>query len=425
MNHLLFKVLSKFRNPNLWKVYDELKRSESLTKEQLREIQSNKLREILIFAQNYSPFWKKVFDTHKISVTNEDPFHVLKKIPPIDKSSLILNNSDIHTQYKFNKTFKAKTSGTTGASLSFYKNELWDSYNRASIFRGYSWYNVKPWDFNFYFWGLNLSLKKRLTLKTFDFFLNRRRIFSYHNKDFESLLRSKAYPRYIEGYSSSIYEFAKYTLSNNKTRTFSKLKLVKGTSETILPHYHEIVEKAFGVGFTNEYGSAEAGIIGFSCPYGNMHINVESVVVEEHNGEAIVTNLNSKSFPILRYQQGDIIEVDSKIKCKCGLSHPIIKSVKGRVGSVIHGKKSTYPSLLLYNVFKNINGKYDMSISYQAIQKLKGHLTVKIDQKPNDFLDKIIQSEFKKYTDMDLEIDIEELIINGKSSKFRDFISKL
>ena len=425
MNKYLFKVLSKLRNPNLWTVYKELKQNENLTKEQLLELQYNKLRDILIFSYNYSPYWKKIFDKHNIVITEDDPFGVLKKIPLTDKDTLISNNSEIHTQYKFNKTFKAKTSGTTGASLSFYRNELWDSYNRASIFRGYSWHGVNPSEFNFYFWGLNLSLKKRLIIWVQDLLQNRRRIFSYHKKDFESLLKHNPFLSYIEGYSSSIYELAKYAVANNKVSTFPNLKLVKGTSETILPHYKKMIKKAFGLGFANEYGSAEAGIIGFSCPHDNMHVNSESVIIEEIDGEAIVTNLNSKSFPILKYRQGDIVEIDFKANCPCGLPHPIIKSVKGRVGELIYGKNSTYPSLLLYNVFKNINEKYDMSISYQAIQKLKGQLLVKIDQNPTEFLNKIIDAEFKKYTKTDLIIEITRLKFKVKSSKFRDFVSEL
>ena len=60
MNNYFFKALSKFRNPNLWAVYNELKHNETLTKEQLLKLQSNKLREILIFSYDYSPYWKSI-----------------------------------------------------------------------------------------------------------------------------------------------------------------------------------------------------------------------------------------------------------------------------------------------------------------------------------------------------------------------------
>jgi len=66
-----------------------------------------------------------------------------------------------------------------------------------------------------------------------------------------------------------------------------------------------------------------------------------------------------------------------------------------------------------------------MSISYQAIQKLKGQLLVKIDQNPTEFLNKIIDAEFKKYTKTDLIIEITRLKFKVKSSKFRDFVSEL
>ena len=87
MNNYFFKALSKFRNPNLWAVYNELKHNETLTKEQLLKLQSNKLREILIFSYDYSPYWKSIFEKHNISVRKEDPFEVLKKIPIIENDT--------------------------------------------------------------------------------------------------------------------------------------------------------------------------------------------------------------------------------------------------------------------------------------------------------------------------------------------------
>lgn len=63
------------------------------------------------------------------------------------------------------------------------------------------------------------------------------------------------------------------------------------------------MEKAFGAKIISEYGAAESGLIAYECPEcGNMHINMENVIVEESEGEIVVTNLLSRSFPIIRYK---------------------------------------------------------------------------------------------------------------------------
>lgn len=106
-----------------------------------------------------------------------------------------------------------------------------------------------------------------------------------------------------------------------------------------------------------------------------MHIMMENVIVEEEDGEAIITNLISDSFPIVRYKLGDSIVLDNETVCSCGLKHKIISEVKGRVGKTIYGNESNYPSLTLYYIFKNLAVKYNTMINYQAIQKKKESLS--------------------------------------------------
>ena len=64
-----------------------------------------------------------------------------------------------------------------------------------------------------------------------------------------------------------------------------------------------------------------------------MHISMEGVLVEEVDKEIIVTNLQLKSFPFIRYKLGDYITLDdNKMNCSCGLKHRIITEVTGRIG---------------------------------------------------------------------------------------------
>ena len=70
--------------------------------------------------------------------------------------SLIKNNSQIHTVFK-GKKFLASTSGSSGQSLKFYRDESADSFNRAVLEKNYLWYLINPWERNGYFWGFNFS----------------------------------------------------------------------------------------------------------------------------------------------------------------------------------------------------------------------------------------------------------------------------
>ena len=152
---LIYKIGEKLRNPSLQEKYTFLKTSEKWSLEQLENYQLLKLRELLKIAINNAPFYKEKFKNIKVSEINS--LSDLKKIPITTKEELFTNNSAIHTNINFKKQFVARTSGSSGQSLVFNREEAVDSFNRAAIQRGYSWYNENYWDRNGYFWGANFS----------------------------------------------------------------------------------------------------------------------------------------------------------------------------------------------------------------------------------------------------------------------------
>ena len=221
-----------------------------------------------------------------------------------------------------------------------------------------------------------------------------------------------------------IYQVAK--LINERDLPKPKgIKMVKGTSEQIFNNYHDEVINAFGSKIISEYGAAESGIIAFECPEGNMHINMEGVLVEEVNNEIILTNLQMKSFPIIRYKLGDYIKLDSGLKkCKCGRNHRILEEVFGRVGQPVYGNSELYPSLTFYYIFKNLDSQYSIKLNYQIIQKKKGNLLVRIEETLKNDQVKKLNNEFKKYFGSDIKFNLEmDCKIISRNEKLKSFIS--
>lgn len=421
----IFQIGAKYRNPTLWKHYNDLKTTEKYSLDELKNIQEHRLIELLKFAGNNSPYYKKIFTD--LSITSEaitmDDF---KKIPLISKNDLLKFNKQIHRESKFEKEFFCETSGTSGQVLTFLRNESWDSFNRASIMRGYSWYNVNPWDYNLYFWGYNTKKTKKIKIKLLDFLVNRYRIFDYNENSLLKLDKKLSKVKYIEGYSSMIYELA--LLMKDRNIESKGIGLVKGTSEKIYPHYQKAVKDAFGKKLISEYGAAESGIIAFECKEGNMHINMEGVYIEtDENNEIIVTNLHSYSFPVIRYRLGDIIKLAPKEKkCACGMEHPIIEEVTGRVGKNIYGFLKKYPSLTFYYIFKNIFFDHGVQLNYQAHQEEVGKLDIWIKEGLTDKIKDLILTESEKYFGNDIKIRLlHKEDFRQQSGKLRDFITEL
>ena len=377
----IFWIGSKRRNPSMHRQFLELKDSEKKSKSQLLDQQLEDLKTFIQFAYQNSIFYRKHFEKTGFDPMDDWSMENFKKVPPISKRDLIDFNLDIHTPIAVaEKTFYVETSGTSGEILTFHRDELWDSFNRAAIWRGTSWYGVNPWDFSLYFWGYNSDKLKRIKLRIMDFLVNRFRIFDYDPKTMASVDHKLAKVKAIEGYSSMIYELAQ--LNEQSGIAFKELKLVKGTSEKILPHYQEVAKKVFGRKISSEYGATECSIIAFECPSGNMHITVEGLYTETdpESGGILVTNMKSRSFPIIRYKLGDHVKfADPDFTCPCGLNHPVIEEVTGRIGSKVQGEFKNYPSLTLYYIFKNIYFNKGIKIDFQAHQFEKGKFFTKFD----------------------------------------------
>jgi len=422
----IFKIGQRLRNPSLNRWYKFLKLSEKWSLDELENYQLKKLKEILKIAYNNSSYYKSKFDLAGVYPSDLKKLDDLKKFPLITKEDLIAQASKIHTNIKFLKCFKANTSGTSGKTLIFNRNESADSFNRASVFRGYSWYEVKPWEFSGYFWGYNFSHFQKSKTTIGDVLVNRVRLFKYDAKYIKSFIEKLKKADYITGYASMIYEVAKI-INKSKLNKPKHIKMIAGTSEKIFDSYQNEVKNAFGVKIINEYGATESGIIAFECPYGKMHLNMEGVIVEELNNEIVVTNLQMKSFPIVRYKLGDYIKLSpNNEKCKCGINHSILDDVMGRVGNVVYGINNTYPSLIFYYIFKNLVKNNKLFLTYQVIQHKRGALEFLIEQKLNKTQLSILKKEIKKYFKNDINFKITDYYnLEIDKKKAQSFISKI
>lgn len=415
-----------FRNPSSKSIHYFLDRSQFYSLTQLENFQIKKLKELLHFAYQYSEYYRNVFDQNHLHPSDINSLRDLQKLPIITKNTLIKYNQQITTDYKFRKTFKAKTSGTSGEPLVFKRDEYSDSFNRAMINHNYKAYGIKPWDRNGYFWGFNNSFFYRLKTTFFDILQNRFRVFSYSRMEMQKFIKKLNKAKYIHGYSSSIYQTAKVINESTMSKP-TKIKMVIGTSETIFDYYQPEIKKAFGTKIISEYGAAETGIIAFECPQGYMHINMEGVIVEEVNNEIVMTNLQMRSFPIIRYSLGDYIKLaSSKTLCSCGKNHLILSEVVGRIGQTIYGIKNIYPSLYLYYIFKNISENHQLSLEYQVVQNEKGHLVFNIISDLSDIERKILSKEIESYFKEDMYYIIKSnAVVEFTKGKRKSFISTI
>ena len=162
----------------------------------------------------------------------------------------------------------------------------------------------------------------------------------------------------------------------------------------------------FNVPISNLYGSEEQSAIAYECSHGKMHIMVDNVYVEEG---AIITNINNHAFPLIRYEQGDTINLITCPEfCKCRDNSPYISSVEGRTRQSfdISGVKVNAYSLsetidIVNNQFNGMITKYSFDYSVNA-KLLKCYITIRPEDKG---WAEIIIFETKKALKQQLPVD--------------------
>lgn len=425
MAEMLFRAGAGRRNPTLFDTYERLKVQESLSSEDLHQLQLERLSQLLSFAGRHSPFYRRRFEEVGFEPSRLSRLEDLRSLPVVQKRDLIRHGEEIHARSSFPGARLAETSGTSGEALEFLRSETWDSANRASVMRFYDWYGVKLWDRHGYLWGYDIDPRRAFPVRLADALQNRFRLFTYAADEIRRFARQLSGAKYLAGYSSMIHEVGRLIVEAGLPRP--RLALVKGTSENILDVYRDTAREAFGQPLRSEYGAAEAGIIAFECPDGALHLNIDNVVLEmDEDGRALVTNLNSHSFPVIRYALGDRIVLRQGVQCVCGRPYPVLDEVQGREGGVVVGREQQYPALTFYYVFKNLAMKQGVFLNYRAEQEEPGTLDLLIEGLENRRHEAEVMEEVSKYFGDDLTVCVDfrpSIRVPGRKAVY--FISRI
>ena len=132
----------------------------------------------------------------------------------------------------------------------------------------------------------------------------------------------------------------------------------------------------------NLYGCREVGIVALECAEaGGMHLMEERVLVDVvpsedgGPGRLLVTDLDNVGFPFLRYEIGDLGELDPT-PCACGRTLRKLATVAGRAFDVVRGPTGravggTFWSLLLRTAVSGIE-------NWQVLQHAPDRLEIRV-----------------------------------------------
>lgn len=431
--------VEKFYGKNFSNMYEFLQESQWWSEEKLKEYQLEKLKNIIVYAYENVPYYKKLFDKNKIDAYSINRFEDIKKIPYLTKEIIKENINDLYNiNYPKYKIEYKTTGGSTGTPMGLYQDRF---YTRQveQAFVSDMWSRV----------GYDKSRKQKIV------YLRGIRIKNKLERNFNNLilngflLTEKNYldyleaiknfkPDFINGYPSMLYILSKYIVENNVEINMPELKAILLTSENVYDFQREVIEKAFKVRTYSFYGHTERACIGGECEKStNYHITPQYGYTEFINEkgedskidgeyvEIVCTGFINPVMPFIRYKTQDIA-INSTEKCSCGRNYKIIKKIEGRAQDFVFDNENNMKSFTCQD--EPLWSIKDKIVAYQYIQEKPGEILLNIQPKFKLTCDDIsnVESDFKNtFNGFNLKIELVDEIKKNHSGKFRYLEQKI
>lgn len=419
----------------------ELEKSQYYHLNELKKRQFSKLKDLVQHAYENTIFYKKKFSEFGIQPKNIKEENDFNKIPILSKKDIQdYSNQLISNNLRKESLIPFKTGGSTGKSVTvFYNFEAMEKGVGSSL-RSFKWTGWKIGDPIGRIWGnpkesITLKEKLRDILLEPQIFLDTMDLNDQSVIDFVSKWK-RISPTLLHGHSHSVYMFAQFCrkLDIKDIRP----KGIISTSMMLMPPERKVIENVFECKVTDLYGCEEVGLIGCECEvHHGMHLNIENNYIEFINskgesaapgeeGAIVVTNLNNKAMPIIRYKIEDV-GVPSDRTCKCGRNLPLIERVTGRVADFLVRKDGSLVAgvSLVERTLTAVPGIEQMQIVQENMDNILLNIVKNksFNEKTLIYLKKEFEGVFGG--DIKLHFNFMEAISPEKNGKYRFSISKV
>ncbi len=334
-------------------------------KDAIRRMQEEKLRDLLIYLNQYSPFYKELFSVHHINTAEIKSIEDLSRIPTTGKESLQLRNDDFVCVPRNKIIEYSSTSGTLGSPVTVALTE--NDLNRLGYNEYGSFLCAGGTSDDIY--QLMLTLDRQF-MAGMAYYAGIRKLGAgiirlgpgVPSLQWETILRLK--PTAIVAVPSFIVKLIRYAEEHHIDINKSAVKKAICIGENIrntdfsLNILGKKITGAWDIHLYSTYASTEMQTAFTECGEGKGgHHQPELLILElldENNrqvapgqpGEVTITTLGVEGMPLLRYKTGDICHYHDE-PCACGRTTLRLSPVVGRKKQMIKFKGTTlYPPAL-------------------------------------------------------------------------------
>jgi phenylacetate-CoA ligase len=372
----------------------ELDRTQWLPVEELRQLQLRRLRRLLQHAYEHVGYYREFFQTAGIVPEDVRTLEDLAQLPVLTREAVRDNLyfdllADTHGGWQ---TIKLATSGAGGEPIAVFADPFQLHVRWAHAMRGAGWTGYRH-PARHACWRRSEPEGRAQTLRQeIEALLLRQRRFSAVGIDharvqeYVEWIRTTQ-PALLAGDAEVFNVVASLLASAGRDARGAAAVLTWG--QTLTPALRALLERVFGCPVFDEYGTRELGPVAHECDaHRGLHVNVESYIVEVVHegrpaaegevGEVLITDLNSRSVPLIRYQVGDLAVVTARA-CGCGRGLPLVERFLGRPSAAVVGAHGRYiPAAVFADLFQE---QEHAVLRYQVVQDQQDAVTVRIIRK--------------------------------------------
>lgn len=410
--------------PSLLSEFLRLEREQWLPRDQIEELQWQRLKGVLKHAYDNTEFYKKRFKDAGLTPDDIRERKDLEKIPFTTREDLRNPEKLIAKGFDKNKMDFSNTSGSTGRrTTTYFDKRSWLMGKFLLKLRARIACGLRPSD------RIAVFSEGRTHNSFFNEFFLRQRSFSILDPIEEHLSE-------IEKYNPSVmYGFPSYfsLLADKKTNRINPSRIFT-SSEMLDLKTRKKIESSFKAELFDIYGCTEVKEIAWECQEHNgYHINSDWLLVEfikdegaavEKEGSIIVTSLYNYGMPLIRYEVGDKGRLLKGV-CPCGRGLPLMAPSLGRsVDYFILPSDSIISPYAMTCTIENIEGMKQ----YQIIQEEKDLVIVNVipDSQFNEESRQNIKSALEQVLPgVVVHVNLVEEIAREENGKYRIVISKL
>jgi len=471
----ILPTIANFTEINIWREYKKMMGVESFNADELKQIQSAKLKKIINYAYEKVPFYRERFKSIGLRPGDMQTDDAILSIPPTTKEDIMSNFPEGITAEGVDRArWKyVASSGTTRQIMGIHDfrkaNLNWAAGLRAHKLAGNhtigkKWIEIPPHmctnicgindsgkgekllskriishilsgnrqglsqHIYQYLYGKRQKIYRRMTLPSFG-----PEGTNITEKDLAAYVEAirKYKPYTLEGLPLYLYALAKYMI--DKDIPPPQVKVLKPFGGAMTSVMKETIAKAFDGKAYDTYGCSEMGFMACDCEkHEGLHLFMDLYHIEVLRGgkpalpgelgRIYITDLENRAMPWIRYDVGDVGRIFVEDH-GCGRK-AIRLRVEGRVEDTIANCRG---ELFTSNrVFDFFSGFKEID-NFQLIEKSQGNFDLLCVPRNGAGMDQEkIAQEFKKYFSPDarVKIYVVKTIKSEDGGKFRFIKSK-